>query len=203
LFIAWSRRLSPNWMLEVDPEVTKQAILDAAGSLFAETGFDRATIRAIAARADVDPALVHHYYGTKQALFAAVHELPVNPAELIAALVDALRENRAEQIARFYLSVLAVPGSPFLSLIRAAATHESAARMLREYIEAVLLDTAESLTELPDARLRIALVGSHMIGVVFARSILEIPEITDVEVEGLTTILAPMIDRYLNEPLLV
>lgn len=74
--------------------------------------------------------------------------------------------------------------------------------MLREYIEWVLLDTAESLTDLPDARLRIALVGSHMIGVVFARSILEIPEITDVEVEGLTTILAPMIDRYLNEPLL-
>lgn len=186
-----------------DPEITKRAILDAAGEMFGEAGFDRATIRAIAARADVDPALVHHYFGSKQDLFAAVHEMPVNPAELIAAIAVSPRENRGEQIARLYLTVFAVPGSPVVSLIRAAATHESAARMLREYVESILLANADSLIDQPEARLRAALVGSHMMGVVFARSILELPEIVDIEVEDLIAILAPMVDRYLNEPLVV
>ncbi len=183
-----------------DPEVTKRAILEAARAVFSESGFDRATIRAMAARAGVDPALVHHHFGTKQDLFARAHELPTNPAELISTAAATPRDQMGEAVVRVYLEVVGVPGSPLLSLIRAAATTESATRMLQEYIEEVLLENADKLIPYPDAKLRMALLGSTMIGIVFARSLLELEPIAEAPTEELVSILAPIADRYLNSP---
>jgi AcrR family transcriptional regulator len=183
-----------------DPEVTKKSILDAARDVFGELGYDRATMREIAARGGVDPALIHHHFGTKQELFAAAHELPFNPARLFREIAGLPREDRAEAIVRLYLTVLGEPGSPALSLVRAAATNEAAAAMLREFVVSILLDNAFRLIEFPDARLRIALMGSHMIGLVVARSVLELPEVSDAEAEVLIPILVPMVERYLFAP---
>jgi AcrR family transcriptional regulator len=183
-----------------DPEITKKSILDAARDVFGELGYDRATMREIAAIAGVDPALIHHHFGTKQELFAAAHELPINPSKLLREIAGLPREGRAEAIARLYLTVLGAPGSPALSLIRAAATNDGAAAMLREFLVSILLDNAPRLIEFPDARLRIAMMGSHMIGLVLARSILGLPEVSDADVEDLVPILVPMVERYLYAP---
>jgi len=183
-----------------DSEVTKGSILAAARRVFGEAGFDRATIRAIAAEAEVDPALVHHYFGPKQDLFAAAHDFPVNVSDLISSMFAGPVDEVGERIARFYLTVLAVPGSPPVSLIRAAATHESAARMLREFIEDALLRNAGSYIELPNPRLRMALVGSHMIGVIFARNLIGVGELSEIDVDDLVAALAPTIQRYLTDP---
>lgn len=183
-----------------DPEVTKKSILDAARDVFGESGYDRATIREIAARGGVDPALIHHHFGTKQELFAAAHELPFNPPKLFREIAGLPREDRAEAIARLYLTVLGAPGSSALSLVRAAATNEAAAAMLREFVVSILLDNASRLIEFPDARLRIALMGSHMIGLVIARSVLGLPEVSDADAEVLIPILVPMVERYLFAP---
>lgn len=180
-----------------DPEVTKRAILSAARDAFGESGYERATIREIAGRAEVDPALVHHHFGTKQELFAAAHELPFSPAHLFRQAAALPREQRAEAIVRVYLTVLGVPGSPVLSLVRAAATNDAAATMMREFITSILLENAPKLIEFPDARLRIGLLGSHLIGVVMARSILGLPVLADVGVEELIPKLVPMVERYL------
>ena len=183
-----------------DPEVTKKAILDAARSVFGEAGFERATIRSIAAVAEVDPALIHHHFGTKQDLFAVAHQLPASPAELIAAATELLPEQRAEWMVRSYLSVLGGVDSPVISLIRAAATNESAARMMREFITSLLIDNADKLSPFPDAPLRVTLLASHLVGVVFARVILELPEANKIDIEELVPILVPMAERYLNAP---
>lgn len=183
-----------------DPEITKRAILEAARSVFAEAGFERATIRAIAARAEVDPALIHHHFGTKQDLFAAAHQFPANPAELIAAATELLPEQRAEWMVRSYLSVLAGADSPAVSLIRAAATNESAARMMREFVRSLLVDNADKLSPYPDAPLRVTLLASHLVGLVFARVILELPEVGEIDIEELVPILVPMAERYLHAP---
>jgi AcrR family transcriptional regulator len=180
--------------------VTRRAILSAAREVFGEAGFDRATIREIAARARVDPALVHHHFGTKQDLFAAAHEFAFNPMQLIHEVIELPREQRAEAIARVYLTVLGAPGSPALSLLRAAATNEAAAAMLREFLISILLDNAPRLIEFPDARLRIAMLGSHAIGLVLARSVLELPEVAEADTEELVQKLVPMIERYLYAP---
>lgn len=138
--------------------------------MFSESGFDRPTIRGIATWAGVDPALVHHHFGAKQQLFVAAHQLPVDLAAMFDALSRVPEDQRAEQMVRLYPSTFGAPESPALSLLRAATTNQRAARMLREYLEQVLLSRADTLFDRPDARLRVALAASHMISV-FARSL--------------------------------
>jgi AcrR family transcriptional regulator len=183
-----------------DPEVTRQAILSAARSCFGEAGFDRATIRSIAAEAGVDPALVHHHFGTKQELFVAAHELPVSPMQFMVAIASGPRDEMGARIARLYLSLIETPDSASLSLLRAAATNDAAARMMREFIEDVLLRHADELIDLPRARLRLALVGSHMIGLLFSRALIGIPDVARSDVDVLVDAVAPTLQRYLTDP---
>jgi AcrR family transcriptional regulator len=179
--------------------VTRAAILDAARSRFAAVGFERATIRSIATAAKVDPALVHHHFGTKQSLFAAAHELPMDPGSLVRAVAAAPFEERGEAMARSYLAIFTA-ASPAISLIRAAATNEAAARMLREFIEDVFLAHAGDLTPLDRPRMRLALIGSHMLGVAFGRTIVGVSDLRDADHATLVTAVAPTLQRYLSEP---
>ena len=80
---------------------TREAILEAARRQFAERGYDRASLRAIAAEAGVDPGLVTHFHGSKQALFVAVVELPFEPAEVLPELLAGGTEDVGERVARF------------------------------------------------------------------------------------------------------
>ena len=116
---------------------TREAILDAARRAFAERGYQQATIREVAGIAGVDPALVHHYFGTKQDLFVAAVEIPVNPFQAFIELVseeglDTLGERQLE----LFLSVWdqSEQRSPMVALIRSAVSEERAAAMLREFI---------------------------------------------------------------------
>lgn len=181
-----------------DPAVTRREILEAARDRFGTVGFDRATIRAIAAQADVDPALVIHHFKNKQQLFVAAHELPLNPGDLIAEIAAAPPEERGERIVRAYLEVLGAPGSPALSLLRAAATNPRAATMLREFIEDGFLREATRLAGGPEAELRLALIGAHLIGVIYGRELIGVSPLADRSIDDLVTALAPTIQRYLE-----
>ena len=181
-----------------DPAVTRRAILEAARDRFGSVGFDRATIRAIAAQAEVDPALVIHHFRNKQQLFVAAHELPVNPKELIAEIAAAPPAERGERIARAYLEMFGAPGSSALSLVRAAATNPGAAAMLREFIENSFLRQATRLAGGVDAELRLALVGSHLIGVAFGRELIGVSPLAERSTDELVAALAPTIQQYLD-----
>jgi AcrR family transcriptional regulator len=181
-----------------DPEVTKQAILTAARNRFGAVGFDRATIRAIATEAEVDPALVLHHFGNKQGLFVAAHELPIDPGELIAEVVAAPVGERGERIARAYLEIFGAPGSPALSLLRAAATKPDGAAMLREFIEDAFLRQAAELAGGADADLRLALVGSHLIGIVVGRELIGVTPLVERSIDELVVAVGPAIQRYLE-----
>jgi len=181
-------------------EVTRREILEAARATFGESGFERATIRAIAGRAAVDPALVHHHFGTKESLFAAAHELP-DPAAALEPIFTGPPQEMGEHLTRFYLTLVAAPGSPAISLIRAAATNQAAAQMLREFLEQGFLGAAERHLDASQPRRRMALCGSHLIGVVFGRAILGVPELAEPPIEELVSIIAPTIQRYLTDEL--
>ena len=84
---------------------TRAEVLDAARASFAEKGFRATTIRAVAASAGVDPALVHHYFGTKDNLFLAALEMPVDPRELLAPVVQLGPDGAGERLLRTFLSV--------------------------------------------------------------------------------------------------
>src|SRR5262245_12633181 len=109
----------------------REAILAAAREQFAERGYDNATIRGIAARAGVDPALVHHYYGTKADLFAAALRMPINPREVLAGVLPGDVATLGERLVRRFLDIWSVEsgaiGETILGMLRSATTHEDAA----------------------------------------------------------------------------
>lgn len=181
-----------------DPEQTRSDILVAARRRFGEVGFDRATVRSIAAEAGVDPALINHHFGSKRNLFAQAHELPIDPEAAVQRLVELPAEQRAASLTSIYLYAMLADGSPALSLLRTAATDETAATMLHEFITEVLVSRADELAPGPDAGLRLSLAVAQLVGVALGRGVLTIEPLTGASIERLVDLITPTVDRYLN-----
>jgi len=179
---------------------TREAILDAARRAFAEQGYQQATVRGVAELAGVDPALVHHYFGTKQELFVAAVQLPVNPVEQLAAVLADDPDLVGRRLAETFLSIWdhAADQSPLLALVRSAVGDEHAAAMLREFItEEVLGQIARRLGS-PDARLRAALVGSQVVGLMMARYIIRVEPLASAPAAQVAAAIGPTLQRYLT-----
>jgi len=180
-----------------DPAVTRRRILQAARAAFAEAGYERATIRAIAGRAEVDPALVHHHFGTKEELFVAAHELPISPAS-VRAVLQGGEGTLGERVTRLYLGAALTEGGPFEAMLRAAVSNPTARRMLRRFLEHGLLDGLAPLLGTPDARFRLALAGSHLVGLLMARRVIGVDVLREADLDQLVAVVAPAVDRYLT-----
>ena len=183
---------------------TRQAIVEAARVDFAEQGYDGTSLRGIARRAEVDPALVHHYFGGKPQLFAAVMDIPADPAALISAVVSGPRDQVGESLVRTFLAVWDSEAGRqrFQALVRAAVTHEDATRMLREFLTREVFGRVvrELSTEgEPSAGLevRAGLAASQMIGLAMMRYIVEFPAVVDATHDELAALVGPTIQRYL------
>jgi AcrR family transcriptional regulator len=179
---------------------TREAILDAARRAFAEQGYQRATIRGVAELAGVDPALVHHYFGTKQELFVAAVRLPVNPVEQLAAVLAAEPDQVGLRLVEAFLSIWdhAAGQNPLLALIRSAVTDEQAAAMLREFITEEVLGPLARRLGSPDARLRATLAGSQLIGLAVARYIIRVEPLASAPSAQVAAIVGPTVQRYLT-----
>jgi len=179
---------------------TREAILAAARTIFAERGFDQASIRAIATAAEVDPALVHHYFGTKDKLFLASMEMPLDPGELVPKALDGPREEAGERLVRLVLTVWDSPaGKAAVALLRSAMSNEWTARLLREFIITQVLRKAiaELGMEGDDAPLRAALVATQIGGLAMVRYVLKVEPIASQDPETLVRAIAPNVQRYL------
>jgi AcrR family transcriptional regulator len=179
---------------------TREAILGAARRAFAEHGYQHATIRGVADLAGVDPALVHHYFGTKQELFVAAVQLPVNPVEQLMAVLNEDPDQAGRRMVETFLSVWdhAATQSPLLALIRSAVGDEHAAAMLREFItEEVLGQIAHRLGG-ADAGLRATLVGSQIIGLAMARYIVKVEPLASAPPSQIVAAVGPTLQRYLT-----
>jgi AcrR family transcriptional regulator len=176
----------------------REDILRAARELFAERGFDRATIRSIAARAEVDPALVHHYFGTKDDLLVAALELPMDPDAIFAGL-DPEAGPVGAAIVRRALALWDEPTTrrPLLALMRTGISHERAAAALRDLMSRTLLTSIASLAVRDDAALRAALVGAQMGGLLMARYVLGIGPLAELSGEQVAALVGPVVDLYL------
>jgi AcrR family transcriptional regulator len=176
-------------------------VLAAARVQFAEKGFDSATIRGIATAAGVDPALVHHYFGTKDALFVAAVEAPVDPDHLVPAVLAAPPDERGAAVVRLVLRVWDGPARPaILALVRSAVNHERAAKLLREYVLSKIIRRVVGSFDMPleEREARGALVASQVIGMVMARYVVKIEPIASAPHEVLVAAVGPTIQRYLT-----
>jgi AcrR family transcriptional regulator len=178
---------------------TRGYILAAARTAFGERGFEGTTIRDVAARSGVDPALVHHYFGTKQQLFLAAMQIPVDLPSLVPQI---LAGPRHEIGARFVRSVLREWDAPatrptILGIVRSATTDPVAAGMLRRMLaEGPILSLADALDR-PDARLRATLAGSQLIGLVMARYVVGVEPLASAPAELVVRTIGPVIQGYL------
>jgi AcrR family transcriptional regulator len=180
---------------------TRDAILDAARALFAARGYDGTTIRGIATAAGVDPALVHHFFGSKDDLFLTVLEVPETVMAGIPPLIAADLAHAGEHVARFYLSLYESPDTraATLTAIRSAITQEQATRVLRESISARLfVAVAGILPDLPELRMSLAM--SHLTGLALGRYVLAIPPVSQMSIDELVAWIGPTIQRYLTGP---
>ena len=181
---------------------TRAAILAAARTLFATQGFAGTSVRAIAADAGVDAALVHHYFGTKDDLFVAALELPVDPRERLAGVIALGPEGAGERMLRVFLSIWDDPELqlPLVGLAR-SVLDPSGHRLLRDgFVPAVLHPVGVGLgIDRPEVRM--PLVASQIIGLILARYVLELEPIASMPTDDLVVIYAPTLQRYLTGPL--
>jgi AcrR family transcriptional regulator len=184
---------------------TREAILAAAREAFAERGYDGASIRAIATSAGVDPALVHHYFGTKDQLFNAIVRPPIDPAELIPKIVgggpvDAL----GERLVTTFMSVWEHPvsGPAFEALLRGAFASRISAKLVREFFAIQIMRRAIlNLGEVVDPAtvpLRANLVASQLFGLATIRYILKFEPLASAPREAVVAAVAPNLQRYLT-----
>ncbi|MCU0504525.1 MAG: TetR family transcriptional regulator [Chloroflexi bacterium] len=178
-------------------------MLATARSLFGERGFDGTTIRAVAEAAAVDPALVHHYFGSKQRLFVAAMEIPVDFDEAARSVVPGPPEKLGERFVLFVLRLWETPAmrALMLGLIRSATSDAVAATMLRRVLEEGPFMALARAIDLPDARLRATLVGTHVVGLALARFVVEVEPLASAPPEEVARLIGPAVQRYLTADL--
>jgi AcrR family transcriptional regulator len=183
---------------------TRQAILAAASRHFAEHGYDRASLRGIAAEAGVDQKLIAHFFGSKQQLFVAAVGLPLNPAEVLPAILAGDPETIGERLARLLVDVLERPElhQRLTGVVRATASEPQVARMLREFLTRELFGPAAELLGADDGAFRANLVGSQLVGLVMTRYVIAIEPLASTPPDLVATAVAPTLQRYLVGPLI-
>jgi AcrR family transcriptional regulator len=179
---------------------TRDAILAVARRRFATRGYDATSLRGIAADAKVDPALLIHYFGTKEGLFVAATGLPARLPELFAGLGGASRRESAEALVRGYLQLVDSDQSrnAILALVRSAVSNEKAAAMMREFLTAELLTVIAGWTEAANAPLRASLVAAQLVGIAMLRHVVRVDPVVKASPDEIVALVAPVIEQYLS-----
>ncbi len=157
-------------------------------------------MRAVARTADVDPALVIHFFGTKDGLFEAALELPLDPATVVAELLAGDPADLGERLLRTFLgSWDATPGQgPMLAMLRSAVSHEDSATMLRGLLVRVLLGPLATGAGASEPALRAALLSSQITGLALTRYVLKLEPIASATADDLAPLIGPTLQRYLT-----
>jgi AcrR family transcriptional regulator len=183
---------------------TREAILDAAREAFAGRGFDRASIRAIATSAGVDPALVHHYFGTKDQLFLATMNAPFDPQEVLPQIFAGGRDEVGERLVRAFLRVWDSPaGSAGVALLRSAVSNEWTARLMREFVVTQIIRRALTQLDLAphEAPLRASLLASQLAGLAMVRYVIKLEPLASAPAEAVVAAIGPNLQRYISADL--
>jgi AcrR family transcriptional regulator len=180
---------------------TRERILAAARNDFSKSGFDGTTIRAIAAQAKVDPALVLHYYESKDAIFREAVRFPVDPAEFIPGLVAPGVDGLGDRLVRFFVDTWDSPaGRAMLGVIRSVVANDDAATLMREFITREVLGRLAKALDVDEPQLRASLAGAQLIGMAMLRYVVKVEPIASADADQIVAWLGPTIQRYFTDP---
>lgn len=179
---------------------TRELILDSARELFARNGINNTSIRAVAASAGVDSALVHHYFGTKEKLFAAAVHIPIDPMDVIGPLRDVPVEELGHRLPSMLLPLWdSEIGAGFIATLRSILAG-SEVNLFRTFIQDVIAVEVGTRVDNPPGSgiIRIQYVASQLVGVVMARYIFELEPFASLPAEQIAATIAPNLQRYLT-----
>jgi AcrR family transcriptional regulator len=179
---------------------TRERILVSARELFARNGFDKTSIRAVAAAADVDSALVHHYFGTKEQLFAAAINVAIDPMLVIGPI----RQTPVDEIGHILPSLLlplwdSEAGHSFIATLRSMMAANDVS-LLRSFLQEVIAAEVGPRVDNPPGTgfIRVQFVASQLVGVLMARYILQLDPFASLPAEQIADTIAPTLQRYLT-----
>lgn len=178
---------------------TKKLILEAAGRLFASAGYERTTIRAVAERAGVDPALVMHYFSSKEGLLRAAMEWPVDVDQIARGIFEGDPEHIGERLVRTVCGLWEdeTTRHPLVVILRNSVQHEDAGRLASEFVRQVIVGQLVSRTDDPSAPLRGLLAHSALVGLVAVRYVIGIEPLASASVDEVVQAAGPALQRYL------
>jgi AcrR family transcriptional regulator len=180
---------------------TRDKILAAARTHFGKVGYEGGTVRGIAAVAGVDPSLVMHYFGSKEGVFRAAMDFPLDPAQFIPRLLAPGLEGLGERLTFFFLDTWDSPaGQPLLGLIRSVVGSESAAALMREFISREVLGRLAKALEVDKPQLRASLAASSLIGLAMLRYVIKLEPLASAPSDQVASWVGPAVQRYLTDP---
>ena len=181
-------------------EDTRAALIAAARETFVEKGYDGATVRAIAARAGVDAAMVNHWFGGKEGLFAqSVLQLPFDPAEVLKRVLDGPVEEAGERIIRTFVTVWdATGGGTFAALIRSVTSQPEVANALKSFLINAIFKNVLAEIGAEQHELRATLCATQMVGLGIVRYVVRFEPLASVDIDTLVKTVAPNLQRYLT-----
>ena len=177
---------------------TQEQILAAARESFAVLGYDRTSLRGVAASAGVDPALVRRYFGSKEALLVSALAIALTPEMSLASLLESDIDKVGEGLIEYFLSVWeSKPGREILiATLRSACTNEAAAAILRGYLAEHVLGLLSQIAHMPDSEARAAAIASQIVGLAIVRYVVKIEPLVTASGQQLKEIFAPTLQRY-------
>ena len=172
---------------------TRATILVAARERFAESGYEAATIRAIAADANIDPSMVMRYFGNKDQLFAAAAEFDLRFPDL----TDVPRAELGTTMVRHFLARWEGDDA-LVMLLRSSTTNAEAAQRMKDIFAAQLLPAIAKI--LPDdAPRRTGLIATQVLGMALCRFVLRLPPVVAMSGDELVDWLGPTLQRYVDD----
>lgn len=179
---------------------TREAILASAAKLFGERGYTEATMRAIAADAGVDAALVVHFFGNKATLLAEAVEWPFDPEIEMPRLLADGKRHAGRHLAELFVRNWDQEGTrnPVLTVLRASIVEPQAAEMMGQFLRrrlfAPLLEALGS--DQPDLRGNLA--ASQLIGIGLVRYVQRVEPLASAKPEDVVACVGPTLQRYLT-----
>lgn len=178
----------------------RDAVLDSARAAFHARGYVRTSMKGVAAAAGVAPEVVTRYWNSKESLFAAAMRLPFDPASAVPELVAPGLDGMGERLTRATLDLLADEESrnDFIALFQAGASATKAARGMQDYVERSIVDRLVRTLGVPDARLRVNLIVSYLMGIATTRYVVRLEPIASMPEDDLVKLVAPTIQNWLD-----
>jgi AcrR family transcriptional regulator len=183
-------------------EVTRQ-VLEAARAAYARRGYLNTTIKGVAATAGVAPDVVRRYYANREALFAAAMRLPFDPATSLAQLLAPGIDGLGDRMVRVTLRMLDDPETrdQLAEMVKDGAGATKATAALREFFETEMVDRVVSALGVPDARMRVVLATSYLMGVAASRYVLKVEPLASASEDDVVAMVGPLVQLALTTPL--